>query len=171
MSPLQTLIDAGLTLRSDGERLIVTPASALTEPLRELIRERKPELLEGIRRADVLTAEAERFSHACALPGHQSTTERTQRDADRWCWPHSEAMNTAELAALAARRDRLMRWGWSADDAEALADRLTLNARDTHDDRRSCADCRHGRLHRCPDGAPLPADLLHRCGGFGEHTQ
>lgn len=121
MSPLQTLIDAGLTLRSDGERLIVTPASALTEPLRGLIRDRKPELLVSIRRAEALTAdllaainrccdvrgdndrnrsdliaeaatlpphlmadarehfvaEAERFSHACALPGHQPATERT----------------------------------------------------------------------------------------------
>lgn len=57
MSPLRVLIDAGLTLRTDGDRLIVTPASALTDSLRELIRERKPELLVSVRRAEVLAAD------------------------------------------------------------------------------------------------------------------
>ena len=54
MSALAELIDAGLTLRTDGDRLIVTPASALTESLRKRIREEKPALLRSVRSAEAL---------------------------------------------------------------------------------------------------------------------
>lgn len=119
--------------------------------------------------ATVATLLPDKGSKVAGVAGLQGPADDAP-DADRWCWPHGAAMNSAELAALAARRDRLMRWGWNADDAEALADRLTLNARDTHDHRRSCVDCRHGRMRRCPDGAPLPGDVLHRCRSFLEHS-
>lgn len=52
MSALQTVIDAGLSLHADGERLIVSPASLLDDALRDLIRAHKPELLEAARDAD-----------------------------------------------------------------------------------------------------------------------
>lgn len=45
MDAMGTLIAAGLTICADGGRLIVTPASALTDPLRNLIRGHKAELL------------------------------------------------------------------------------------------------------------------------------
>ena len=49
MNALRALADAGLTLRTDGDRLIVTPASVLTDSLRSLIREHKLELLTVLR--------------------------------------------------------------------------------------------------------------------------
>lgn len=57
MNPLRTLLAAGLTLRTDGDRLLVTPISALTESLRELIRRHKPELWAAVGAAEVLTAD------------------------------------------------------------------------------------------------------------------
>lgn len=89
--------------------------------------------------------------------------------ADRWCWPHSDAMNSAELESFAARLARFVSTGMRAGAAESLADRLVKRDRDA-DDRVSCAECRHGRSTRCPDGAPLPRDVLHRCDGFSEGT-
>ena len=96
-------------------------------------------------------------------------------DPDRWCWPHSDAMNSAELAEFMTRRARLMRWGWVESAAEALAERLAKRGRDT-DDRVSCTDCQHYRPGRCgnhdlaglrvPDLSRDLAGLLQRCPGF-----
>ena len=73
------------------------------------------------------------------------------------------------------RRARLLRWGYSTDDAEALAERLTRRDR-SGDDRVSCTECasyRPGRcgnyraalLHSADMGRDL-AGLLQRCPGF-----
>ena len=51
---------------------------------------------------------------------------------------------TARLEAFTARRDRLLRWGWTKQQAEAVAKRLTLRDRDA-DDRRLCVECTHCR--------------------------
>ena len=74
-----------------------------------------------------------------------------------------------------AGRDRLIRWGYTAADAQALADRLTR--RDlTDDDRVSCVDCGQYRPGRCGNHraarlrtSELGRDLastLQRCQGF-----
>ena len=96
-------------------------------------------------------------------------------DPDRWCWPHSDAMNSAELAEFVTRRSRLMRWGWVESAAEVLAERLAKRGRDA-DDRVSCTDCQHYRPGRCgnhglaglrvPDLSRDLAGLLQRCPGF-----
>lgn len=52
MSLLATLQGRGFKLVADGERLIVAPASALTDDLRMVIREHKPELLQLIKSQD-----------------------------------------------------------------------------------------------------------------------
>lgn len=83
---------------------------------------------------------------------------------------HAPSWNDAEIQAFADRRDRLLRWGYAEQDADDLAERLTLRDREA-DDRRVCAECHHGRARCCPDGAPLPRDVLHRCGAFSEHAQ
>ena len=57
MSPLQTLLDAGLTLRTDGDRLIVAPSSLLDDALRDLIRAHKAELLAAARDAETVGAD------------------------------------------------------------------------------------------------------------------
>ena len=55
MNTLHTLLAAGLTLRAEGQCLIVTPASALTGALRDLIRQSKAELLDSVRDAEMQT--------------------------------------------------------------------------------------------------------------------
>ena len=70
MSPLHTLLDAGLHLHTDGERLIVAPASLLTEPLRDLIRAHKPELWAAAREAEVTFANlVDAINRCCDLRG------------------------------------------------------------------------------------------------------
>ncbi len=102
--------------------------------------------------------------------------------ADACCWPHSSAMNGAEIDTFTARLAWFTDKGLSLIDAEALADKLVIRDREG-DDRRVCLECvhlRHGE--RCGNwqqagvairarDAQLPGDfttLLQRCGGFAE---
>lgn len=118
-----------------------------------------------------------------------SVKTATSEDLDRWAWPHSTAMNGAEIDSFTARLARFTDRGLSLSDSEALADRLLARDRDG-DGRRTCTECHHlaghtaSRWHcnnwratgvaiRPP--ASLPADLvwqLQRCDGFdGYHEQ
>ena len=146
---LADLSETGLIVTADGNRLVVRPASKLTEPIRSALRDAKPELLallKGTRAHEHLTAV---------------------------CWTDDN------IERFQCRRDRLMRWGWAEPEAEALAERLVKRDREQDDDRVSCADCRHYRPGRCgnhrhaglrsPDvGRPLVA-LLQRCPGFANN--
>ena len=42
---LAELAEAGLSLATEGDRLVIWPASKLTDPMRNALREAKPELL------------------------------------------------------------------------------------------------------------------------------
>ena len=105
-------------------------------------------------------------------------------DPDRWCWPHSTAMNTAELDLFAASLARFTDKGVIQIEAESLADKLVMRDRES-DDRRLCLECTplagYGQSSwRCGNwqaagvatkarDAHLPADLvrqLQRCDGF-----
>jgi hypothetical protein len=105
-------------------------------------------------------------------------------DPDRWCWPHSIAMNGAEVALFTARLHRFTDKGLTNADCESLADKLVVRDREA-DDRRFCLECRHlsgfgQRSWRCGNwqaagvaiasrDSQLPADLvlqLQRCDGF-----
>lgn len=105
-------------------------------------------------------------------------------DPDRWCWPHSSAMNTAEIDTFTARLARFTDKGMNLDDAEKLADSLVTWDREG-DDRRLCLECVHLAGHslgamRCGNwqraglggthsGTQLSAGLvvlLQRCNGF-----
>lgn len=105
-------------------------------------------------------------------------------DPDRWCWPHSTAMNTGEIDTFSVRLVRFISQGVSVSDAEALADRLVSRDRES-DDRRLCLECLHlhaGGGWRCGNwqragvatrarDATLAADfvnLLQRCDGLGD---
>lgn len=104
-------------------------------------------------------------------------------DPDRYCWPHSEAMNTAEIDAFMARLARFTDKGMSYDEAERLADALVARDRQG-DDRRLCLECAHlqgaGRW-RCGNWRQadvardaLARDLvlmLQRCAGFAASAQ
>jgi hypothetical protein len=113
-----------------------------------------------------------------------STETAGMPDPDRWCWPHSTAMNTAEIDTFTARLARFTDKGLGLDDAEKLADQLMQRDRET-DDRRLCLECQHcagytvgamrcgnwqwaGIALRASD-AQLSAELviqLQRCDGF-----
>ena len=132
---LADLAGAGLSVTADGDRLVIRPASKLTDDMRTALREAKPYLLALLAATD------------------------------------------ADIARFNARRDRLIRWGYSTGDAEALADRLTRRDR-AGDDRVTCTECasyRPGRcgnhraalLHSADMGRDL-AGLLQRCAGFQE---
>lgn len=102
-------------------------------------------------------------------------------DPDRWAWPHSTAINGAEIDTFTARLALFTEKGLSLAEAEALADTLVIRDRDA-DDRRLCLECanvRHGggmwgcgqwRVAKLGAGG-LPADLvrvLQRCDAFKE---
>ena len=162
MNALRTLTDAGLTVRTDGDRLIVTPASVLTDSLRSLIREHKLELLTVLRSTPAPHPDGHAVATAGARDRAGANALMTIEQADR-C--HVGGWNDAEIQAFTDRRDLLLRWGYTEPMADDLAERLTLRDREG-DERRLCAECKHGRSHRCPDGAPVSADVLHRCTGF-----
>ena len=103
-------------------------------------------------------------------------------DPDRWCWPHSSAMNTGEIDTCKARMARFTGKGVSNDEAERLAYALVIRDREG-DERRLCLECPHvqgfGRW-RCGNWQVagmarqgLASDLvvmLQRCGGFNAAT-
>ena len=61
-------------------------------------------------------------------------------DPDRWCWPHTVAMNTREIDTFTARLAQFTDKGLGLDDADELADKLVKRDRDL-DDRRLCLEC------------------------------
>ena len=99
-------------------------------------------------------------------------------DPDRWCWPHSAAMNGGEIDTFTQRLHQFTRRGLAALDAESLADKLVTRDRES-DDRRLCLECsnlsraggwRCAQWQRAGLGtASLLADLvrqLQRCDSF-----
>ena len=145
---LADLAGAGLSVTTEGDRLVIRPASKLTDPMRAALRAAKPELL-------------------ALLNGIAPAPDALDLAAVAW--------TDADIAQFLDRRARLLRWGWGEADAERLADRLALRDREA-DERVSCTDCRHYRPGRCGNhrraglnvadvGRDL-AGMLQRCEGF-----
>lgn len=65
-------------------------------------------------------------------------------DPDRYCWPHSPAMNAQEIDTFTARLTRFTDKGLNLTDSEGLADKLVMRDREG-DDRRLCLECAHLR--------------------------
>lgn len=125
------------------------------------------------------------------IENNQTESSDSAPDLDRWCWPHSEAMNTGEVDTFTARLHQFTGRGLVQADAERLADRLVKRDREG-DDRRLCLECTHlagnapgawacknwqraGVAVRARD-AQLSAALVYqpqRCDGFNEqhHTR
>jgi hypothetical protein len=100
--------------------------------------------------------------------------QKAQMHPDRYCWPHSDAMNTGEIRVFQGRLVRFTAWGLSHEEANRLADKLIARDREG-DDRRLCLECDHLRGVFCRNyreahvGDHLPRDLvkqLQRCPGF-----
>ena len=104
----------------------------------------------------------------------------TAADPDRWSYPRSTAMNTAEIDRFTARLARFTDRGVILSDAERLADLLVIRDRE-QDDRALCLECTHlQRAGRCGNwqaagvairarDAFMPVELvrqLQRCDGF-----
>lgn len=120
--------------------------------------------------------EAERL----ALSTNSASPRKPKADVrDRYSWPHTTAMNTAEIDAFTSRFHLLTRHGLDQPQAEELADGLVIRDRDS-DDRRLCIECQHlisgNKLWACnqwraaglvssgiPDGWTT---LPQRCEGF-----
>ena len=138
---------------------------------------------------EAVPAMPERLSSVLAAPSpallekYGYSIEATE-DPDRWCWPHSSAMNGAEIDAFRTRQALFTGKGISQGEAEAVADKLVLRDRDL-DDRRLCLECSNLQSHwagtwRCGDwqwagiahrvkDAQLSAQQVQqpqRCGGF-----
>jgi hypothetical protein len=151
---LRYLREAGFTVApTDGGGIRVAPSAALTDAHRQAIRDHRAELLSLLASSPVA-------------------------DPDRWCWPHSAAMNGAELERFMQRAQQFTRLGLTTDDADAMADRLVLRDREG-DDRRLCLECSNlteqGRCLAAWRGALPGADRrmepvqtnLQRCECFG----
>jgi hypothetical protein len=78
---------------------------------------------------------------------------------------HAGGWSDIEIKVFVTRVTMFIQRGVAAGLADDLAERLTLRDRE-QDDRHTCAECSHGRSTRCPDGAPLPVDTLHRCSTY-----
>lgn len=159
---LDTFTAAGMALSLTSENgLKVTPAKALTNELRETIKANKAMLVDHLQRVAA-----------------NDTVAEPQADPDRWCWPHSAAMNGQEIDTFTARLARFTDKGASLEEAERLADKLVIRDREG-DDRRLCLECAHLKGQN-PWGcgnwrqagvcdAALARDLvlmLQRCEGF-----
>ncbi len=107
-------------------------------------------------------------------------------DPDRACWPHSAAMNRAEIERMVHRLALFDGRGLTVPEAERLADKLVTRDRE-EGDRTSCAECHRldgwsPKTWRCcgPSGqgntlagatlSVLWLSELHRCPGFTAHT-
>ena len=129
---LQHLHAAGLHLALSDGKIIVTPRAKLTDDLRQTIKDNRDKLLQAL------------------TPTRRSGNPlMTAKQADD-C--HAAAWDDAEISAFTTRVVFFLRRGIGADDADDLAERLTLRDRDG-DDRRMCVECSHlgdgeiGRAH------------------------
>ena len=77
---------------------------------------------------------------------------------------HAPEWTATEIFTFTTRVMKFIRIGLR-QDADSLAEMLVLRDREG-DDRRLCAECKHGRTAHCPDGSPLPIGALHRCSNF-----
>ncbi len=122
------------------------------------------------------------------LENHDSSIS-VNEDPDRWCWPHSSAMNGAEIDRFLQRTSSYTERGIDTPGAERLADQLVARDRDL-DERHTCMECTalkaasHGgwrclRMHTDPLGGqssklPLAKDfvtLLQCCDQFRDRER
>ena len=76
---------------------------------------------------EAVSAKPEQLSSVLAVPSpavlekHDSSNVVTE-DPDRWCWPNSSAMNSAEIDTFAARLHKFTDKGLARPHGEVLAD-------------------------------------------------
>lgn len=169
---------AGLSQKSGGDATAANDPSQAQDFDREAFEERAAimEFDGGLSRTE---------SERLALSTDGANLKKPEaHDPDRHSWPHTTAMNSAEIDSLTARVHLFTRHGLEQTQAEGVADGLVIRDRDG-DDRRLCLECQHlrggGRSWACNQwraaglgAAGVPVDvvrLLQRCGGFKEMTR
>lgn len=182
---MERLHRAGLRMTLGSENvLLATPASAVTTDLRTLIVARKAEIVAYLSGSDddpatTRTSVQEKFKAASLALDAVIAAAGLMANPDRWCWPSSDAMNTAEIGTFMTRVALFGRQGLAMAQAQALAARLVGRDRDG-DDRRMCLECSNLSGASCNDwaragvaihrrDARMPGELLHilqRCDGF-----
>lgn len=156
---LARLAGAGVSVAADGDRLLIRPASRLTDDLRAELRAAKPAVL-----ALLAAPVGSQSAQPVALAGGPLTNG-----------DFAPAVIEPAAVRFAARRARLIRWGWPQDEAQAMAQRLAR--RDlAGDDLASCTECASYRPGRCgnhrraglfgPEVGRDLAAMLQRCPGF-----
>ena len=122
-NPAQKIIQAGFALRVvDGDKIAITPVgeNPINDKLRAYVKANRAAILASLTVPTVpcgasLTAEAANDGPPPATaPAHP----------DRACWPHSAAMNRAEIERMVHRLALFDGRGLSVPEAEAEADRL-----------------------------------------------
>ncbi|TSA15474.1 MAG: hypothetical protein D4R79_00675 [Comamonadaceae bacterium] len=76
------------------------------------------------------------------IQAQRSAANEAGLEADRWAWPHSSAMNGAEIDVFTARLARFTDLGVSLSSAEVRSDRLVQRDREC-DRRHLCLECSH----------------------------
>ncbi|MBP6900887.1 MAG: hypothetical protein KBC73_12400 [Burkholderiaceae bacterium] len=150
---MDTLAGLGIVIAAEGGRLLIRPASRLTDALRADLRAFKPEVLALL-------------GGGASVPGRPEPAQGPR--------PWLEAWTDDDIQRFTQRRAHLIRWGWPETDAELLAERLVIRER-SGDDRTSCGECQHHRPGRCgnhrvaglqsPDVGHDLAAMLQRCPG------
>ncbi len=158
------------------------PAAAANDPTHDL-RKPEPAPWRVTLAPSTTAATADKFQAASLTLDDDISANGQTTDPERWCWPHSGAMNKRELDTFTQRLETFTNKGLRLHEAETLADVLVRRDR-AADDRRLCLECSHlqggtGR-RRCGNGllagiglrpadTQLPNDLtcqLQRCTGF-----
>ena len=164
---LAHLQGAGFALRAEAGKLVVTPASALTDEARLSIRQHRDALIAALTEARVEPA----ISAAKPDPGPYTLAQALPDVA------HAGPMDEAAMARFQARAAHCRRLGFTADEAAGLAEQL--HQRDEHADyRHLCCECLHYRRGRCANHAAAGlatnivgrelATMFQHCGGFKE---
>lgn len=101
MSAARRIIEAGFHLETDGERLVVSPASRLTVELRAFIRAHKLEIIRELRHGEAAVLREAFYGH---LMGPGLVHGCCHAPAGRYCPDGRRLMNAYCGAARAAGR-------------------------------------------------------------------
>lgn len=155
---------AGVEVLTDGQRIGLRGPREAVQRLRPLVALHRGELLA------LLAASPAANDEPIGKTAHRPAEPPARR------WDHAPA-SAEEIERMAQRTEQALNAGLTANEADALADRLHQRDRE-RDDRRLCLECRHLRADadgwRCASArglrGPLARDLvvrlLQRCSGF-----
>lgn len=167
---LHELAGAGFTIEADDDKLVIRPASKLTDELRAALRAAKPDLLALLTMPNTAMTSTMTVVLNSAMNGRPHRLLQAEADA-----AHAESWDNAAIGRFVARVSLFLRRGVNATDADDLAERLHLrNMQD--DDRHLCLECKHFAGRRCgnhkaanlhsPEVGRDLAAMLQRCPGF-----